>query len=820
MTNADEDTARSQDELPPPDESTLWLVSFGEEDDREMRAPEIAQSLRRGEIRADTIVWREGLPEWVPLSTIAMLARLLVTSGETRAAPAAVLGKVPLAQREERAKPNPAPVPAPAAATPVAVPNPSTTATPGPTSAVATFAGVGRQKLPSISDDRPTDNTATPAWKGRTRIGLPKVETAPHVPHSPEASQKAPLVSATGTPLPTGAQLATGTPLPVTAMAATPPTTGEVTPKGATPTTAKAAVTPATPASKGTFGTLEPKRPEARAIEPKPGAKPAGTPKPGAIAPRTSVPRAAPVPGTKPVEATPATNVAPSSPIAADKPIAVVATPPATLEPELPTLPDTTFDAPEPETTRTGSVSPKPAASPEPPKAAASPEPPRAAVAPEPPARKEPPKGPPPRHREPAPPGARPPSPKPDARPPKTGAAYIWEDAESVNVDPESVRPPPPVHAIAEARAAAPGLKKKIAPKPPSPPSPPKRAPSIPVETDEPTIPIPMAAPIDDLIQVPVETSTEAMPFAPIALPSIEEFGKTPEPLLDTTPTVPRETRSDRAAKPVAAPKPERPAATPPAPKPAVATVSTPPAQEKRRSLFPFVLLGAAAAAVALTFALKKQQPPPEPVATAEPVQTAAPTETAKPEVTPVPEATATAAATAEATATPSAAPETTAAPAQTAATTAPATPTPPAATTSKPATTTVATSAPKEPKPEPVAKPEPTPKPETSKPVAAAPAQTQVSDVGGDFDRSAASAALTSAAGVASGCRKSGDPTGVAVVHVTFANSGRATRALVEGPPFAGTATGGCIAEALRNTKVPPYGGDRVTVTKRVVIQ
>jgi hypothetical protein len=171
-----------------------------------------------------------------------------------------------------------------------------------------------------------------------------------------------------------------------------------------------------------------------------------------------------------------------------------------------------------------------------------------------------------------------------------------------------------------------------------------------------------------------------------------------------------------------------------------------------------------------------------------------------------------------------------------------------PAAATSKPSnpTTSMDTSsaAAKEPKPvsaakpestakpEPAAKPESaskpesapntesTPKPEATKPVAAVPAQPEVSDVGGDFDKSAAAAALGAAAGVASGCRKPGDPTGVAVVHVTFANSGRATRALVEGPPFAGTPTGGCIADALRSAKVPPYGGDRVTVTKRVVIQ
>jgi hypothetical protein len=91
---------------------------------------------------------------------------------------------------------------------------------------------------------------------------------------------------------------------------------------------------------------------------------------------------------------------------------------------------------------------------------------------------------------------------------------------------------------------------------------------------------------------------------------------------------------------------------------------------------------------------------------------------------------------------------------------------------------------------------------------------------MGGEFDRAAAATALGATASSAAGCRKEGDPTGLAVVHVTFANSGKATRATIEGPPFAGTATGGCIAAAFRNAKVPPFGGDKVTVTKRVVIQ
>jgi hypothetical protein len=87
-------------------------------------------------------------------------------------------------------------------------------------------------------------------------------------------------------------------------------------------------------------------------------------------------------------------------------------------------------------------------------------------------------------------------------------------------------------------------------------------------------------------------------------------------------------------------------------------------------------------------------------------------------------------------------------------------------------------------------------------------------------FDRNAATAALNQAAASASSCRKPGDPSGVANVSVTFSTSGRATRAVLSGPPFAGTATGGCIASKLRGARIPKFAGDRVTVRKRVVIQ
>lgn len=89
-----------------------------------------------------------------------------------------------------------------------------------------------------------------------------------------------------------------------------------------------------------------------------------------------------------------------------------------------------------------------------------------------------------------------------------------------------------------------------------------------------------------------------------------------------------------------------------------------------------------------------------------------------------------------------------------------------------------------------------------------------------GTFDSAAAATALGGAASKASSCRQEGDPSGVARVTVTFANSGSATHAIVDGPPFAGTATGGCIAATMRGATVPPFTGDRVTVKKTVVIQ
>lgn len=83
-----------------------------------------------------------------------------------------------------------------------------------------------------------------------------------------------------------------------------------------------------------------------------------------------------------------------------------------------------------------------------------------------------------------------------------------------------------------------------------------------------------------------------------------------------------------------------------------------------------------------------------------------------------------------------------------------------------------------------------------------------------------ALSGILNGAAAQASAtCREPGDPGGTAQVTITFANSGKVTRALVSGQPFAGTVTGSCIARSFRALRVDPFAGERVTVKKTVTI-
>jgi hypothetical protein len=87
-------------------------------------------------------------------------------------------------------------------------------------------------------------------------------------------------------------------------------------------------------------------------------------------------------------------------------------------------------------------------------------------------------------------------------------------------------------------------------------------------------------------------------------------------------------------------------------------------------------------------------------------------------------------------------------------------------------------------------------------------------------FNTHVAASRLNAAAARSSTCRAAGDPSGQAVVTITFAPSGRVTAANVAGQRFAGTATGSCIASMMRTVKVPAFEGAHVTVRKRVTIR
>jgi predicted Zn finger-like uncharacterized protein len=84
-----------------------------------------------------------------------------------------------------------------------------------------------------------------------------------------------------------------------------------------------------------------------------------------------------------------------------------------------------------------------------------------------------------------------------------------------------------------------------------------------------------------------------------------------------------------------------------------------------------------------------------------------------------------------------------------------------------------------------------------------------------GAFSKDAAVAALSVAASQATVCKRPEGPWGSGKALVTFAPSGRVTTANIAGAPFGGTPVGGCVASVFRRAKIPPFGGDPVTVSK-----
>ncbi len=128
-----------------------------------------------------------------------------------------------------------------------------------------------------------------------------------------------------------------------------------------------------------------------------------------------------------------------------------------------------------------------------------------------------------------------------------------------------------------------------------------------------------------------------------------------------------------------------------------------------------------------------------------------------------------------------------------------------------------------------PVAPPDPTPAPAPAAPKAPASLADELQKVAGGggggapataapvsnvpFDRGSASGAL-GAINVAA-CKKGDGPTGSGHVTVTFAPNGSVVSAVVDQPPFAGTAVGGCVAGKFRSAHVPAFSGNPIKVGK-----
>jgi hypothetical protein len=115
---------------------------------------------------------------------------------------------------------------------------------------------------------------------------------------------------------------------------------------------------------------------------------------------------------------------------------------------------------------------------------------------------------------------------------------------------------------------------------------------------------------------------------------------------------------------------------------------------------------------------------------------------------------------------------------------------------------------------PEPEAAPEPTPAPEKGLGEARGEDTTAP-----PFDPASAKSALTAAASGAASCKQPGGPTGTGRALVTFAPSGRVTKAEITGD-FAGTGVGGCVARLFRGARVPKFAGEPTTVSKTFTIE
>jgi hypothetical protein len=87
-------------------------------------------------------------------------------------------------------------------------------------------------------------------------------------------------------------------------------------------------------------------------------------------------------------------------------------------------------------------------------------------------------------------------------------------------------------------------------------------------------------------------------------------------------------------------------------------------------------------------------------------------------------------------------------------------------------------------------------------------------------FNAKAAKAAIERVVPRLKGCKQPGEPPGSATVTVTFAPTGRVSSAAVTNTRYAGTRTGNCIVQRLREARVAEFVGAPVTVKRSVAVR
>jgi hypothetical protein len=451
------------------DAGALWAVdSGGTGEDREIDDETITRDIAAGLIGATTLVWRDGMGDWLEVQQVPQLAQHLPVAKKA-AEPVKVAAPLPAARQKQPSAPDVAP--APARAKQASAPEIAAPAAVQPKAPAAVEAKPPAPIEPKAA--HATTGAQTPAARAAASLGKtaarPSGLAGVPVMHEEDDEDEATMIFRTSgeaaSKLGLGELPQEKTPVP----AAPPPAAGR--PAGAAGVAGLGAPRPAagrpgsSPIAAPAAAAGRPAAPSALGAKPGLGARPGSSPLAATApaAPRALATAAAARPGSSPIAApTPS-----PSPAAAVPPVA-------------------------------------PVVAPAPPAAAAAPAPaaPPAAAAPPPPPAPPPPAPPPPRAKQPSAPGLpRGLTPPPERRssPLVTSAPSLEPEADAAAPMPPSPPPPPPAPAGSSApfptapaapapmrarQPSAPGFPKGLYPPPerpaPPPPSPPPAPPSSP----------------------------------------------------------------------------------------------------------------------------------------------------------------------------------------------------------------------------------------------------------------------------------------------------------------------------------------------------